>query len=68
MDETHILKPKDSSAIVRLQDPTVIEQLLENPPAVLAELLAGWFALGNGFMAAAGCRIAQAAFKARVFQ
>jgi hypothetical protein len=51
-----------------LQDPTVIEQLLENPPAVLAELLAGWFSVGNGFLAAAGCRIAQAAFKARVFE
>lgn len=67
-DGTHIIKPKDPSAIFRLQDPTVIEQLLENPPAVLAEVLAGWFAVGNGFMVAAGCRIAQAAFKARVFQ
>jgi hypothetical protein len=69
MDEgSCIIKPKDPSAIVRLQDPTVIEQLLENPPAVLAELLAGWFSVGNGFIVAAGCRIAQAAFKARVFQ
>jgi DNA-binding transcriptional regulator of glucitol operon len=68
MDETRILKPKDPSTIVKLQDPTVIEQLLENPPAVLAELLAGWFSVGNGFMAAAGCRIAQAAFKGRVFE
>jgi hypothetical protein len=67
-DESYIIKPKDPSAIVRLQDPTVIEQLLENPPAVLAELLAGWFSVGNGFMAAAGCRIAQAAFKGRVFE
>ncbi len=67
-DQTYIVKPKDPSAIVRLQDPTVIEQLLENPPAVLAELLAGWFSVGNGFIVAAGCRIAQAAFKARVFQ
>jgi hypothetical protein len=67
-DETYIIKPKDPSAIVRLQDPTVVEQLLENPPAVLAELLAGWFSVGNGFMAAAGCRIAQAAFKGRVFE
>jgi hypothetical protein len=67
-DESYIIKPKDPSAIIRLQDPAVIEQLLENPPAVLAELLAGWFSVGNGFMAAAGCRVAQAAFKGRVFQ
>jgi hypothetical protein len=66
--ESYIIKPKDPSAIIRLQDSAVIEQLLENPPAVLAELLAGWFSVGNGFMAAAGCRIAQAAFKGRVFQ
>jgi hypothetical protein len=67
-NESYIIKPKDPSAIVRLQDPSVIEQLLENPPAVLAELLAGWFSVGNGFMAAAGCRIAEAAFKGRVFE
>jgi hypothetical protein len=35
---------------------------------VLAELLAGWFAAGNGFLAPAGCRIAQAAFKGEVFK
>jgi hypothetical protein len=67
-DGSFIIKPKDPASILRLQDPTVIEQLLENPPAVLAELLAGWFASGNGFMAAAGCRIVQAAFKGRIFQ
>ncbi len=67
-DETFIINPKDPTSIVRLQDPTVIEQLLENPPAVLAELLAGWFSSGNGFVAAAGCRIAQGAFKGRVFE
>jgi hypothetical protein len=67
-DESVILSPKDPLLIVKLQDPTTIEQLLENPPAVLAELLAGWFASGNGFVAAAGCRIVQAAFKGEVFQ
>jgi hypothetical protein len=66
--ETLILKPKDPASIIRLQDPAVIEQLLENPPAVLAELLAGWFATGNGFLATAGCRVAQSAFKGRVFE
>jgi hypothetical protein len=66
--ETYVITPKDPSSIVKLQDPTVIEQLLENPPAVLAELLAGWFAMGNGFLAAAGCRVAQAAFKGQVFE
>jgi hypothetical protein len=64
-DGSYTIKPKDPSAIVRLQDASVIDQLLENPPAVLADLLAGWFFVGNGFIVAAGCRIAQAAFKAR---
>jgi hypothetical protein len=63
-----VITPKDPASIVALQDPIVIEQLLENPPAVLGELLAGWFSTGNGFMAAAGCRIAQAAFKGQVFK
>jgi len=67
-DTTYIISPSDPASIVRLQDPTVIEQLLENPPAVLSELLAGWFATGNGFLAATGCRVAQAAFKGRVFE
>jgi hypothetical protein len=67
-DETLILSPKDPSLIVKLQDPTTIEQLLENPPAALAEMLAGWFASGNGFIAAAGCRIVQAVFKGEVFK
>ncbi|MFZ0289308.1 MAG: hypothetical protein WBW98_04110 [Candidatus Sulfotelmatobacter sp.] len=68
MDEGYILKPKDPSAIVRLQDPTVIQQLLEQPLTVIAESLAGYFSVGNGFWAAAGTRLAQAALKGRVFQ
>jgi hypothetical protein len=50
MDEgSYIIKPKDPSAIVRLQDPTVIQQLLEQPLTVIAESLAGYFSVGNGF-------------------
>ena len=69
MDEGgYIIMPKDPSAIVRLQDPTVIQQLLEQPLTVLAESLAGFFSVGNGFGASAGTRLAQAALKGRVFQ
>ena len=67
-DGSYIIKPKDPSAIVRLQDPTVIQQLLEQPLTVIAESLAGYFSVGNGFWAAAGTRLAQAALKGRVFQ
>jgi hypothetical protein len=67
-DESCIIQPRDPSAIVRLQDPTVIEQILENPPAVFAELVTGYMATGNGFWAGLGCRLVQAAFKAQVFQ
>jgi hypothetical protein len=69
MDESsYIIMPKDPSAIVRLEDPTVIQQLLEQPLTVIAESLAGYFSVGNGFWAAAGTRLAQAALKGRVFQ
>jgi hypothetical protein len=67
-DESFIISPKDPSAIVRLQDATVIEQILENPPAVFAEVVTGYLATGNGFWAGLGCRLVQAAFKAQVFQ
>ncbi len=67
-EESYIIKPNDPSAIVRLQDPTVIEQLLEQPLAVIAEVTTGLIANGNGYWAGVGCRIAQAALKGRVFQ
>src|ERR1039458_2484323 len=66
-EEIFIIHPKDPSAIIRLQDPTIIEQLLEQPMTVIAEVLAGFFSSGNGYWAA-GCKLAQAALKGRVFQ
>jgi hypothetical protein len=69
MDEgSYVIKPKDPSAIVRLQDPTIIEQILENPFPVLAEVVTGYIETGNGFWAGLGARLAQSAFKAQVFQ
>lgn len=69
MDEgSYIIKPKDPSAIVRLQDPTVIEEILENPLPVLAEIVTGYIETGNGFWAGFGARLAQAALKGRVFE
>jgi hypothetical protein len=67
-DGTYILKPKDASAIVRLQDPTVIEQILENPLPILAEIVTGYIQTGNGFWGGFGARLAQAALKGRVFE
>lgn len=67
-DGSYITKPTDPTAIVKLQDPTVIEQLLKEPLTVIAEVTAGLIASGNGFYAGAGVRLAQAALKARVFQ
>src|SRR5262249_5832481 len=69
MDEgSYIIKPKDPSAIVRLQDPTVIEDILESPLPILAEIVTGYFETGNGFWAGFGARLAQAALKGRVFE
>jgi hypothetical protein len=67
-DGSYIIKPKDPSAIVRLQDPTVIEQILESPLPVLAEIITGYIQTGNGFWAGFGARLAQAALKGRVFE
>jgi hypothetical protein len=46
-DESVVIHPKDPSAIVKLQDPTVIEQILENPLPVLAEVVTGYFMTGK---------------------
>ena len=67
-DGGYIIKPKDPLAIVRLQDPTVIEEILENPLPILAEIVTGYIETGNGFWAGFGARLAQAALKGRVFE
>ena len=67
-NETYIVKQKDTDAIVRLQDPTAMQEFLEQPLTIIAEVLTGWLASGPTVWAGAGLRIAHAAFKARVFQ
>jgi hypothetical protein len=67
-EESYIIKPSDPSAIFKLQDPTTIEQLLEQPFSVIAEVTAGLIASGKNFYAVAGCRLAQAALKGKVFE
>jgi len=66
--ESYIIKPKDPAAIVKLQDPTEVQHLLENPFEVIAQVVSGYFASGNGYWAHAGLRIVQSAFKARLFE
>ncbi len=53
---------------MKLQDPTVIAQILDDPLPVLAEVVTGYVMTGNGFWTGFGCRLAQAAFKGRLFQ
>jgi hypothetical protein len=64
-EKSYIIKPTAPSAIIKLQDPNIIEHLLEQP---LSEVTTSLIASGNGFYAAAGCPLAQTAFKRRVFQ
>jgi hypothetical protein len=45
-ERSYIIKPTDPSAIVKLQDPTVIEQLLEQPLTVVAEVTTGLIVSG----------------------
>jgi len=66
--ESYILKPKDAALIVKLQDPTELQRLMENPIQVIAEVVSGYFASGNGYLAQAGFRIVQGAFKAGLFE
>jgi hypothetical protein len=66
--ESYILKPKDAALIVKLQDPTEIQRLLQKPLEAVAEVVSGYFASGNGYLAHAGFRIVQGAFKARLFE
>ena len=67
-DGSYILKPKDTALIVKLQDPTELQRLLDNPLEAIAEVVSGYFASGNGYWAHAGFRIVQGAFKARLFE
>jgi hypothetical protein len=65
---SYIQIPRDYSSIVKLQDPTELQRLLENPLEIISQIVSGYFASGNGYTAHAGFRIVQSAFKARLFE
>jgi hypothetical protein len=50
--ESFILKPKDTALIVKLQDPTELENLLAKPFEVIAEVVSGYLASGSARNAA----------------
>src|ERR1700680_2856493 len=66
-DESYILKPTDAAAIVKLQDPGVIQRLLDNPTEVMAGAIYEYIKRGNGFLACVGGRLVQGAFKGELF-
>ena len=62
------MRPRDYSDIVKLEDPTVLEDFLDQPLSFIAETITGAFAAGKSGVAVAGGRIVQALLKGRMFK
>lgn len=67
-DGTAIVKARDYADIVKLSDPTVMEQFLEEPLSFIAELTSGFIASGPKELALATGRVLQAALKGRLLE
>jgi hypothetical protein len=62
------LPPRDYSDIAKLQDPTVLNEFLEQPLTFIAETITGALAVGKVGAMVAGGRIVQALLKGRAFK
>jgi hypothetical protein len=60
--------PRDYFDVVQLQDPSVLEEFLEQPLTYIAETLTGVLAVGKTGTMVAGGRIVQALLKGKAFQ
>jgi len=63
-----VTKPRDYSDIAHLQDPSILEEFLEQPLTYIAETVTGALAVGKTGTMVAGGRIVQALLKGRSFQ
>lgn len=68
-----VARPRDYSDVAKfdlaeLQDPTALEEFLDNPATFITEVLAGALAIGKTGAAVAGGRIVQGILKGRAFK
>jgi len=67
-NESVVLKRRDYADVAKLQDPTVLQQFLEEPLTFIAETITGALAEGARGTSAAGGRIVQAILKGQAFK
>src|SRR5580698_9707952 len=63
-----ILKPRDYSDIIKLEDPRILEEFLDEPATFIAETITGALATGKSGVMASGGRIVQALLKGQHFK
>lgn len=63
-----VARPRDYYDIAKLQDPTVLEDFLQEPLTLIAETITGALAVGKTGVMVAGGRIVQALLKGRLFE
>ena len=67
-DITAIISKRDYSDVVKFQDPGVIDSFLQEPATFVMEIITGLMIDGKKGALVTGSRLAQGAFKARLFQ
>ena len=63
-----IAKPRDYSDIIKLEDPRILEEFLDEPLTFIAETITGALATGKCGVMASGGRIVQALLKGQQLQ
>jgi hypothetical protein len=67
-NESLVVRPREYSNIACLQDPTVLEEFLDEPLTFVAETITGAFAIGKTGVFVTGGGIFQALLKGKLFQ
>ena len=67
-DESLIVKPRDYSDIIKLQEPGVLEEFFDEPLSFIAETVTGALAAGKAGWFLASGRIVQGMLKAKLLQ
>ena len=67
-DLTQIVPKRDYTDIIKMQDPDLIEDFLQEPATIVMELVTGLMAQGKMGALVTGAKLAQGALKARLFK
>jgi len=65
---TYVVKSRDFADIIKLGDPTTLEEFLAKPASFVAETLTGFFAEGPKSLVVSGGRIVQGILKGQLFE